>query len=93
MENVEFATQAPEPEIDIPFEQFFPTTFSTVTPSPAIWNALWPSVEPQPFTKILLIETSSEEISNPLPLVIFKVVFDVPFPIIVMLSSTSTFSL
>ena len=62
----ELPTQAPEPEIDIPFEQSFPTTFSTVTLSPAIWNALWPRVEPQPFTKMLLIETASEEISNPL---------------------------
>ena len=88
----ELPTQAPEPEMDIPFEQSFPTTFSTVTSSPVIWNALWPVVEPQPFTRMLLIETSSEEMSNPLPLVMFKVVFDVAFPIIVMLSSTSTFS-
>ena len=93
MENVELPTQVPEPEIDIPFEQSFPTTFSTVTSSPPTWNALLPRVEPQPFTKILLIETSSEEIWNPLPLVMFRVVFDVAFPIIVMLSSTSTFSL
>ena len=90
--NEELATQTPEPETEIPLAHVVPTTFSTVTSSPLTWNALLVVVEPHPFTKMLLIETSSEEMSNPLPLVMFKVVFDVAFPIIVMLSSTSTFS-
>ncbi len=79
----ELPTQAPEPEIDIPLEQSFPTTSSTVTSSPVTWNALWPEVEPQPLTNILLIDTSSEVISNPLPLVMLSVVLLVAFPIIV----------
>ena len=58
----ELPTQTPEPEIEIPLEQSFPTTFSTVTSSPVTWKALWPVVEPQPLTNMLLIDTSSEVI-------------------------------
>ena len=43
---------------------------------------------------MFLIITSSEVIAKPFPLdVALRVVFPVPFPIIVILSSTSTFSL
>ena len=79
----ELPTQTPEPAIDIPLSHVFPMTFSTVTSSPITWNALAPEPEPQPFTIILLIDTSSEVIENPLPLDMLSVVLLVAFPIIV----------